>query len=389
MGFLALLTLIPVTMPVPVLRGLIQTRFDVSELQTSLFMSINMIGAILGAPLAGMLSDYFGKRKWPIVFALFADAFCFYLLTLDVSFPLFMTFRFFEGVAHIVALSLLLALAVESQSSEKHGRIMGMMGAGITFGVALGAPLGGVMGKHNPLLPIYLGVFINLTTALLSALFLKEIQKRKKEKVHLREIFRTLRGNKWILIPLSFTFIDRFTVGFFTATFSLYMKRIFQLPPPQIGFLLALFLFPFALLSYPFGRISEKTSRSLMLLGGSFVYGLLLLTLGWWTPKGLPYLMLMLGLTSAVMFVPSLVMTTDLASAETKATALGGFNAAGSLGFMLGPITGGWVSQTVAASHGWHTGYTASFIVAGCAELLCVMLALPLLLSLRSSKRTT
>ena len=126
-----------------------------------------------------------------------------------------------------------------------------------------------------------------------------------------------------------------------------------------------------------------------MLLGGSFVYGLLLLTLGWWTPKGLPYLMLMLGLTSAVMFVPSLVMTTDLASAETKATALGGFNAAGSLGFMLGPITGGWVSQTVAASHGWHTGYTASFIVAGCAELLCVMLALPLLLSLRSSKRTT
>ena len=52
LGLLAFLILIPVTLPVPVLRGLVQERFGVSELLTSLFMSVNMVGAVIAAPLA-------------------------------------------------------------------------------------------------------------------------------------------------------------------------------------------------------------------------------------------------------------------------------------------------------------------------------------------------
>ena len=48
-GGLAMLMLIPVTLPVPVLRVLVHERFGVSEFETSLFMSINMVGAALAA----------------------------------------------------------------------------------------------------------------------------------------------------------------------------------------------------------------------------------------------------------------------------------------------------------------------------------------------------
>ena len=51
LGVLALLMLLPVTLPVAVLRALVHERFGVSELLTSLFMSINMVGAVLAAPV--------------------------------------------------------------------------------------------------------------------------------------------------------------------------------------------------------------------------------------------------------------------------------------------------------------------------------------------------
>ncbi|MGH7286592.1 MAG: MFS transporter, partial [Myxococcota bacterium] len=81
LGLMALLMLLPVTLPVPVLRELVTERFGVSELLTSLFMSINMLGAVLAAPFAGALADRFGQRPLLIAGALSLDAICFLGLT--------------------------------------------------------------------------------------------------------------------------------------------------------------------------------------------------------------------------------------------------------------------------------------------------------------------
>ena len=39
----------------------------------------------------------------------------------------------------------------------------------------------------------------------------------------------------------------------------------------------------------------------------------------------------------------------------------------------MGPVTGGLVSQTVAASHGWAAGYAAAFAVAGGFEIVLAL----------------
>jgi MFS family permease len=99
--------------------------------------------------------------------------------------------------------------------------------------------------------------------------------------------------------------------------------------------------------------------------------------------------MAVIGLSAALMFVPSMLMTADLTPPEIRSTAMGAFNAAGSLGFILGPMTGGLVSETVRASHGAAVGYQAAFVVAGIAEILCAALALPFLLRMRAVGRTS
>jgi len=143
------------------------------------------------------------------------------------------------------------------------------------------------------------------------------------------------------------------------------------------------------LLSYPVGRLSERLSRTVLVGGGSLLYGILLMTLGWWSVEALPWLMLMLGILSAVMFVPSLIMVLDLAGPGVRSTCLGAFNAAGSLGFVIGPLIGGLVSQTIGTDFGWRAGYRSAFLVAGAAEVLCVLLVFSMMRRLVREGRTS
>jgi MFS family permease len=382
LGACAVFVLMPATLPVAVLRGLVHDRFGVSEFATSTFMSINMVGALIAAPIAGALADRSGRHRRLLCTALAVDGLLFLWMTAELPFWAFMTLRFFEGAAHITALSVLLSVAAEVARHRGRGRVMGFVGAGLTLGVAIGAPIGGRIGREDPLLPLAAGAAMSAGLALVCAIAIRDLGVARRRPGY-REIVRLLRAEHALWVPLAYAFVDRFTVGFFTTTFSLWMKRVHDLTPDRVGILLGLFLVPFSLLSYPFGRLSDRVSRAWMLGGGSLVYGLGLVTLGLWSVEALPFVMVGLGVVSAVMFVPSLVLTTELARPEIRSTALGGFNAAGSLGFMLGPVVGGGVSAVVAVDHGLAAGYPAAFAVAGAAEIACVLLTLPALRRLK------
>jgi MFS family permease len=135
--------------------------------------------------------------------------------------------------------------------------------------------------------------------------------------------------------------------------------------------------------------MAEASSLVWMLCLGSLLYGAGTAAVGFASIPVLYFLMPAIGIAAAVMFVPSMVMTTNLVPESVRTTALGAFNAAGSLGFILGPLTGGFVSETVAASAGWLSGYRAAFGVAGVSEVLCVALALPALHRLRAGGLTS
>lgn len=388
LGLVALSIMAPVTLPVPVLRTLVSERFEVSELLTSLFMSVNMIGAAIAAPLAGALADRFGRRRPLVVGALLVDALCFLAMTAELPFVFFLGIRFFEGCAHIFALSLLLSVASNLGTSERRGLVMGITGAGMMLGVALGAPIGGMLGRVDVLRPLFAGAGLLVLAALFASVALRETESTER-RPGLAAIWQTIQGNRALVAPLVFAFADRFTVGFYTTTFSLFASGLHGAAPPRVGFWISAFMLPFALLSFPFGLLADRWSKTALMCGGSLVYGILTASLGFWPTDFITLGMAATGIAAAVMFVPSMLMTTDLAEDSIRSTALGAFNAAGSLGFIVGPLTGGLVSEAVRAEHGAAAGYQAAFAVAGASEILCVALALPILLRLRRAGRTT
>lgn len=374
LALVTFLTILPVTLVVPVLKGLVQDRFGVGDLATSLFMAANMAGAIVAAPLAGLVSDRTGKRKGLVLAGLLADALLLAALARAPGYGALMALRFLEGAAHALALSAVLALAADAARAAGSGRAMGAVGATLTLGVALGAPLGGRLGEIDPTLPLLAGAVIALVGAAVAAWLLVEAP----GAVRARDagLARLAGAGRALFVPLAFAFVDRFTVGFFVTTFPLWAANVRGHGPGTIGLLLALFLLPFSLLAYPAGRLAERTSRIALLAGGSLAYGAAVIGLPWLEGGALAALLVGLGVLSALMFVPNLMLTGDLAPPGLRASAMGAFNAAGSLGFLVGPVVAGLVSQTVGAAHGAEHGYRAAFAVAGLAEIACVLLTL-------------
>ncbi len=388
LGLLAVSIMVPVTLPVPILRELVGGRFEVSEFLTSLFMSVNMVGAAIAAPLAGALADRLGRRRPLVIGALLVDALLFLVMTREMPFGVFLGIRLFEGAAHIFALSLLLSIAASLGGENRRGQTMGITGAGMMLGVALGAPIGGLLGRDDPLQPLLAASVLLVGAAALAAGLLPDPAGAER-RPRFREIMRTIRENRDVIVPLIFAFADRFTVGFYTTTFSLFASGLHGASPPVVGLWISAFMLPFALFSFLFGVLAERTSKTALLCGGSIVYGLLTASLGFWPGEFIAPGMALIGVFAAVMFVPSMLMTTDLTPPAIRSTALGAFNTAGSLGFILGPITGGLVSEAVSASHGAAAGYQAAFGVAGGAEILCGLIALPFLMRLRRAGRTS
>ena len=154
---LTVATMFPVTGVVPVLKGLVGERYLVGDFLVSTFMSLNMLGALMAAPVCGWLSDRFGWTKRQLLIAAAADALLWLGMSVAPSFGLLAMLRFLEGVAHITALSMLLTIV--SRSSGEYGKRsrMAAMGGSIIFGVAFGAPLGGFLGTFGVTVPLLVG----------------------------------------------------------------------------------------------------------------------------------------------------------------------------------------------------------------------------------------
>jgi len=378
-GMLA--TMIPVTMLVPMLRELVRTRFGVDPFWAHAFMSVNMLGAILFAPLGGLLADRLhAPRRW-IAAALLVDALCLLGMRYAPNFQTLMTLRFIEGAAHVQAVSLWMSVAAGLASGPRAGRTMGVMGAALLLGTALGAPLGGAVGGADPLAVLIVGPVIAAAGVVVALLWVPAAAPQPRME-SLAEALRTVRRHRWLLVPYVYTFIDRLCVGVIISTLTLYLAEVLELGPASRGGMMAVFMVPMALLCYPAGRLADHWGRALPMAAGSVLFGVVFASYGLLNAGGMWTAMAFSGVFSALMFAPTLALCRDLAPARLRTTAFAGFNAAGSLGFLAGPLLGGSLVHLLAPDYGLPAAYRAAFLAAGSAQVLCAVLSIPFLRAL-------
>jgi MFS family permease len=359
-GALLFGAMLNLTLIVAGLKELILDELGGTVTDASLFFSIEMVAYVLGAPLAGLLSDATGRRR-PFVIVGFAGSALLYAAYTQVdSVGLLLGLRFVQGAFSVMAWSLVMTSILDRAVAGARGRAMGVMGASLILGVAAGAPIGGVIshtwGPRAPLAAAA-ALFVVLAVAAFGLSDAPKVVQRPAPA----ELLRALRSKPQLFFPYAFYFVDRFTIGLFIVLFPLFLADLGDANPAVRGRLLLAFLLPFALLQMPAGRLCDRIGARLPLVAGSLLYGVAMAAVAWTGLGSLWLLMITLGVLAAVMFPPTMILTAEIAGPETYGLAMAGFNVAGSIGFAIGPLVGAW-----AHSRG---GFHLAFGLAGALEL--------------------
>lgn len=326
----------------------------------TLFFSVETFAYILFAPLWGLASDRTGRRKPFIVVGFLVSAAIYALYRTVATVPTLLALRFVQGAFAVMGWSLVMALAFDHPRGGRQGRYLGLMGASLIFGVALGAPVGGYLTRWLGARAPVTAAAILFALLALGALGLRDAPAVRRG-ARFAEIWAALRATPRLALPMAFHFVDRLAVGLFVVVFPLYLDGLGAGDPAVRGRYLALFLLPFAILQYPAGRLMERTGPMRPLLWGSAAYGLLLSTVGLADRQHLWLTMIGLGVFASVMFPPAILLVSRWSQSAGRGSAVGGFNLAGSLGFALGPLVGGWAYVT------W--GFAAAFGLCGAIEV--------------------
>ena len=340
------------------------------------FLATEFAAFVVFAGVWGVLSDATGRRLPFIVGGAVVGGLLYGLLAwlpgvTSVSFETVLLLRAFQGAATIAPFSLSMTMLMDL--SGGHGRNMGAAGIAIGSGTAMGAPLGGQLYGVAPTLPLAVAGGLLLVVAALATLVTDRAP--GADSGHVRDALAGLRGTPALAIPYTFGFVDRLTAGFFALVGTLYFREVFSLSPGETGLMLALFFAPFALLQYPFGVLSDRVGRTLPVAVGSSLYGLAVVGVGLApTVRSAGAGMVAVGVIGALMAPATMALVSDLAGDAERGGAMAGFNALGSVGFLTGILVGGFVAG--------EFGYLAAFLVAGGAELLVALAALPGLIRL-------
>lgn len=364
------------TLVVPGLKELVVDELGGTVADAALFFTVEMAAYLVFAPVWGLLSDRTGRRR-PLVIAGFAASGALYssYLLID-SVPLLLALRFVQGAAAIAGWSTALAIVFDGADERTRPRLAGLAGASMILGVGLGAPFGGAASAaFGPRAPLAFagGLFLLLA---LAATALRE-PAATAARPRLAEIARALATRPRLLLPWGLYFVERFTVGMFVVVFPLFLAERAGADPGERGRALAFYLLPFAFFQLGTHRLTRRFGPLPVLVVGTALYGLALAALGRIELSLLLPFLVGLGGLAAVIFPPTLALTAEWSTAASRASAMAGFNLAGSLGFALGPVTGAWAARS--------GDYGFAFDLAGG---LAVVAALVLAAALLSWRRT-
>lgn len=383
---LAFIATFSLTLIAPAIKEFVIDQFNTTEAIASLFVTVEMVAYIIFAMVWGALSDKKGKRKIFIIVGFGGSAVMYFLMTLANSLPLLLALRFTQGAITVAAWSLVMTCALDIAPKGSYGKVMGIIGMAMGLGIGLGAPVGGrFVDAFGVLSPMYLATVLFVVAMLVSIFLMKERPIGHKPETVFKAV-KVLTQEKRLAIPYVYGFVDRFTVGFFVLVFPLFMADAFGASPGMRGMYLAVFLFPFAFLQYPFGKLSDRIGRTAPLVIGSLLYGIVMAMIGLTAMLGssgstvLIILMLGCGTLAAMMYPPSIALTGDLAPKDKRGASIGGFNVFGSLGFAVGPLVGGLIVYSY--------GYTLAFIVGGLSEVVVAFITLPFLLRLHKANKS-
>ncbi len=352
------------TLLIPAVRPFFATVHPEAEGGLFMFMTVNMLGAIIGAPLLTALADATGKRALVLIVAAVVDGVLLFLCAMPLSLPLVLMLRTFQGAANVAAVSLLMGLTT--------ARGVPLAGGATIAAIAAGAPLGVVLLKFGPAVPLQVGAMLPLFVAIAVVALQPVAAVNTRQRYNFRDVVGALPAGL-------FVFAERLAIGLFIVPFSLLGHDVRGFDDVTVGRLFSAFLVPFAVATALGARFRAPVAPAIGVGAAAYAVALFL------TPRLESFAVLAVvlaigGIGAAGVYAPALRSVMKLVPAARVGAAMGLVNAMGALGMLLGSGGAGVIVRGAAAvGPERQAALTRPFDVAATCLIVIVAGGLPLL----------
>lgn len=387
-GALLALTALPDAMVVPLLEELLVGRYGVGPAAAHAFLSVNLLGGLCAVPLLG----YAARRGRPIVaisLAAVVDAALLAAMWLPIGFEATIVLRAMEGAADVVVFAVVFDLVGHLGRRRTVGLRFGFAAALLTVALGSGAILGGTIarleGGDDAARIVYLvGAGACLIAGVLAWIARDRLRRLESVRVDPGPAPLVRRAPLWPLLMIAAS--DRAAGGLLTGTLGLFLAESVGLGPAGRGMLVGTVLLLMGFGAVPAGWVADLAGDLRVRLVGGIVFGVGIAVLPFATANltVLAAIAVLIGLGGAVLLPTSLSMLDRL---HGGLVGMGGFRAAGDIGFLLGVVVAGLLIGLLGQGEGADPSgaYSAVFIGFGGVHLAVTATAVPRLARVEST----
>lgn len=388
-AILLVLTALPDAMVVPLLEELLVGRYGVGPGVAHAFLSINLIGGLCAVPLLGSAARR-GKPVLAIAVAAIVDALLLSAMWLPVGFEVTILLRLFEGAADVIVFAVVFDLVGRVGARRTVGMRFGFAAASLTMALGSGAILGGYVARNDvgsgetARLVFLIGAGACLLAGLLALLWRGRLRRLEGLRDLKTASTPTLRRDRnrlplWPLLLIAGS--DRAVGGLLTGTLGLFLADSIGLGPAWRGGLVGSVLLLMGLGAVPAGQLADRWGDVRVRVVGAiaFGFGIAVLPAVGGSVTLLLLIAIMLGAGGAVLLPTSLAILDRL---HQGLVGMGGFRAAGDVGFLAGVTTAGLLIRMLVDNSGSqevHAGYAVVFVLFGAGHLAVTALTTPIL----------
>ncbi|MBB6444376.1 MFS transporter [Bacillus benzoevorans] len=348
---------------IPVMPTYLKT-FGAAGQVLGFIIALFAFGQFLFSPLAGTLSDRYGRKKL-IIFGLFVNGLSQIMFGLSTEVWMLFASRFITGFGTAFIVPPVMAYAADLTTNEERGKAMGWLGAAISLGFMIGPGIGGILSNVTLRFPFYCGGIATIIVGMIAILVLPNIKpaiqvQTKKENL-IQQMARSIKTSYFVLLIVVFVF--QFGIANFQSTLTMFLTYKWDYTPNDIAVVLiagsavGVIIQAFAInhLIHLFGEMKiillSLLVAAFSLYGMLYVHGFYIILLG-----------ATIFSTATALIRPAVNTLISKTADHEQGYAAGMNNAYMSLGNMIGPALAGTLFD-------WHMNIPFTFgslILLGC-----------------------
>ena len=340
---------------VPIMPTYLKT-FGVAGQVLGFIMAIFALAQFLFSPIAGNLSDRYGRKNL-IIFGLLVNGLSQIMMGLSSEIWMLYVSRFITGVGSAFIVPPVMAYAADLTTKEERGKAMGLLGAAISLGFMIGPGIGGLLSNVSLHFPFYFAGSTAILAGILSFIVLPSIKPVIKDQPKQENLFqqmaRSFKTSYFVLLVVVFVF--SFGIANFQATLTMFLTYKFDYSPSDIAIVMTaggfvgviIQVFAINRLFQMFGEM--KIILFSLLLAAFSLYGLLYVS-------GFYIILLVATLfsTATTLIRPAVNTLISKTAGNEQGYAAGMNNSYMSLGTMIGPALAGTLFD-------WHMNIPFTF----------------------------